>query len=466
VNHSSPSGREQFDRYGSFIGAIESVNRYLPKIVFHASWIVSRPWATKTAVVLRYFVAQRLAKSCGQVVQSGPNVTVKSWGNLELGSRVNVHENCYIDASGGVNIGSDVSIAHGSSVLSFNHTWQDPDTPIKYNPLEYKSVAISDDVWIGCGVRVLAGAQLSSRVIIAAGAVVTPGDYKTRGAGLQIYYGIHDSPFGNMVLASTDRGIQWRAVFVLVAKLSGATLLVLLLSLVFMFGHDMLTQCDYFKAKTVSVSGNSRISAKQIKSVSGIYEGKNILSVNMLLARKKLLAIPWIKQVDIRRDFPSGMTIHVDENHPKAIVDFGRFFLINTDGNVFMEVKPADFPKLPVIHGVEYDQWNPDQGKTRAFQSVMSVLRLAEKGDGPFHTRDLKEIDVDPETGVTLLTETAVEKILLGFGDYGQKVGQLSKIMSLPETVRRYSAFYMMDLRNPERVVARPRPASKEALSA
>lgn len=179
MSHVSPTGREQFDRYGAVIGAIESVNRYLPKIVFHASWTVFRPWATKTAVVLRYFVAKRLAKSCGQVVQFGPNVTVKSWGDLELGSRLNVHENCYIDASGGVSIGSDVSIAHGSSVLSFNHTWQDQDTPIKYNPLEYKSIAISDDVWIGCGVRVLAGAKLSSRVIIAAGAVVTPGDYSS-----------------------------------------------------------------------------------------------------------------------------------------------------------------------------------------------------------------------------------------------------------------------------------------------
>ena len=36
---------------------------------------------------------------------------------------------------------------------------------------------------------------------------ITPGEYKTRGNGLKIYYGIHHSPFGKMLLAQTDRGI-------------------------------------------------------------------------------------------------------------------------------------------------------------------------------------------------------------------------------------------------------------------
>ena len=36
---------------------------------------------------------------------------------------------------------------------------------------------------------------------------VTPGDYKRRGAGLSIRYGLHDSPFGRCLLMATDRGI-------------------------------------------------------------------------------------------------------------------------------------------------------------------------------------------------------------------------------------------------------------------
>jgi AraC family transcriptional regulator of adaptative response/methylated-DNA-[protein]-cysteine methyltransferase len=36
---------------------------------------------------------------------------------------------------------------------------------------------------------------------------VTPGEFKTQGAGLHIFYGIHPSPFGECLLAATERGI-------------------------------------------------------------------------------------------------------------------------------------------------------------------------------------------------------------------------------------------------------------------
>jgi AraC family transcriptional regulator of adaptative response/methylated-DNA-[protein]-cysteine methyltransferase len=36
---------------------------------------------------------------------------------------------------------------------------------------------------------------------------VTPGEYKSRGAGLTIHYAIHPSPFGKCLIATTERGI-------------------------------------------------------------------------------------------------------------------------------------------------------------------------------------------------------------------------------------------------------------------
>jgi AraC family transcriptional regulator of adaptative response/methylated-DNA-[protein]-cysteine methyltransferase len=37
---------------------------------------------------------------------------------------------------------------------------------------------------------------------------VTPGEYKARGAGLRIAYGVHDTPFGPALLAATERGLS------------------------------------------------------------------------------------------------------------------------------------------------------------------------------------------------------------------------------------------------------------------
>ncbi len=38
---------------------------------------------------------------------------------------------------------------------------------------------------------------------------VTPGEYKRRGEGLHIRYGVQSSPFGNCLLAFTERGVCW-----------------------------------------------------------------------------------------------------------------------------------------------------------------------------------------------------------------------------------------------------------------
>lgn len=38
---------------------------------------------------------------------------------------------------------------------------------------------------------------------------VTPGEFKNRGRGLEICYGVHDSPFGRAVIGVTGRGVCW-----------------------------------------------------------------------------------------------------------------------------------------------------------------------------------------------------------------------------------------------------------------
>lgn len=38
---------------------------------------------------------------------------------------------------------------------------------------------------------------------------VTPQEYKTQGSGMQVAYGFHDSPFGQCLIGTTQRGICW-----------------------------------------------------------------------------------------------------------------------------------------------------------------------------------------------------------------------------------------------------------------
>ena len=122
---------------------------------------------------IRYILLKNLAQKLGESVYIGPYVTIKCPENLSIGDNVSIHCFTYIDASGKVTIGKNVSIAHNCSLISFEHTYDEPSLPIKDNPCRHEPICIKDDVWLGCGVRILAGVTIYNRSICAAGCVVT-----------------------------------------------------------------------------------------------------------------------------------------------------------------------------------------------------------------------------------------------------------------------------------------------------
>lgn len=144
----------------------------LPRFIINWLWVLADLLPGLFGVGFRYILALRLAKNIGTNVFFGRGVEIKHWQNFEIGSNVSIHKDCYMDAIGGLIIKDDVSIAHNSSILTFEHTWENQDKPIRSNPVKLNCVKIENDVWIGCGCRILSGVVIGSRSIVAAGAVV------------------------------------------------------------------------------------------------------------------------------------------------------------------------------------------------------------------------------------------------------------------------------------------------------
>ncbi|MGR5453719.1 acyltransferase [Vibrio alfacsensis] len=147
------------------------VLRCLPYTVREVMFEMSSFIPTKLGVFLRLVLIKSLCV-CGDNIYIATNVRIKNFKSLVLGNNVSIHENCFIDALGGISIGNNVSIAHNTSIVSFEHCWDNTEVPIKYNKLKVGEILISSDVWIGCGVRVLSGAEINCRSVVAAGSVV------------------------------------------------------------------------------------------------------------------------------------------------------------------------------------------------------------------------------------------------------------------------------------------------------
>ncbi|EGL16545.1 MULTISPECIES: acyltransferase [unclassified Paenibacillus] len=166
-------GRDRFHKFKTVLDIVIRILRLFPRPALKYAWTLTDLLPDTAGVAMRYCLLKCLTLSCGDNVFVGRSVEIKYWERLRIGSNVSIHKQCYLDACGEIQIDDEVSIAHQSSLISFQHSWEDESLPIRDNPVVCSKIHIHRDVWIGCGCRVLAGASIGSRSIVAAGAVVT-----------------------------------------------------------------------------------------------------------------------------------------------------------------------------------------------------------------------------------------------------------------------------------------------------
>ncbi|MDH0673401.1 acyltransferase [Empedobacter sp. GD03861] len=168
----SNTGREKFRKNKIVINFIAIFFSIFGKGINKKLLNIFRNLNGKIGILLRYVLLKNISKKIGDNVSIQPGCFLFHTENLEIGDNVSIHPMCYIDAEGGILIKDNVSIAHSSTLIAANHSWSDESLPIKYNKLILSPIIIEEDVWIGCGVRILAGVKISNRSIVAAGAVV------------------------------------------------------------------------------------------------------------------------------------------------------------------------------------------------------------------------------------------------------------------------------------------------------
>lgn len=109
----------------------------------------------------------------GDRVSTRRGVVINAHGGvIELGHNVSLNPYTVLLGHGGIHIGDDVRIAAHVVIVSFEHGTARTDIPMRRQSLVKKPVVIENDVWIGAGAKVLAGAHIATGCVIGANAVV------------------------------------------------------------------------------------------------------------------------------------------------------------------------------------------------------------------------------------------------------------------------------------------------------
>jgi cell division protein FtsQ len=206
-----------------------------------------------------------------------------------------------------------------------------------------------------------------------------------------------------------------------------------------------LITSDEFKVKDVEIEcRNDRIRT----DVKAFIQGKDLGSIILLDMQKLKQTISshaWIKDVRIRKLFPSALKISIDERVPSAVLKQKKYILIDKEGAVLAESSSMEWPHLPLLtDGVFFQK----QKRTK-LELAWKCLEELEPGQ----KERIETLDLSLYNNVTVKLKNQTVRLILGDGDFSQKISTYLKNQRL---FSQYSEIKSIDLRFGDRFILTP----------
>ena len=94
--------------------------------------------------------------------------------------------------------------------------------------------------------------------------------------------------------------------------------------------------------------------------------------------------------------------------------------------------------------------------ETNPHKAVMNIVKLAQNPGSRIGLSRIKEILVDREIGLTLLSDGPFRRIKLGYGDFEDKLERMSDVSTYLKEKAGLDAMESIDLTNINRIVVKP----------
>ena len=99
-------------------------------------------------------------------------VIISTYGGIiDIGDNVRVNSFCKLTGNGGLKIGKDVSIASGTKIFPFNHSFEE-NKRFRDLKQKHKGIVIEENVWIGSDVSILDGSFIKRNNVIGAKSLI------------------------------------------------------------------------------------------------------------------------------------------------------------------------------------------------------------------------------------------------------------------------------------------------------
>lgn len=216
-----------------------------------------------------------------------------------------------------------------------------------------------------------------------------------------------------------------------------------------MFSYNFLLCTALFRLERIEVTGCERLTEKDVITIADIGSVQNLLALRTAAIAGRIKKNPWVKEVELTRNFPNELLITITEKKPVALAKrMSDLYFIDAEGSVIKKLESGEDTDLPVLTGFS-------ENAELVRKSIELLNFFAAETEFP-RARDIAEINGDEVHGLSIFLDNGL-CLQMGLDEYAAKLKKFKLILA--DLGRRDigPGFLLIDLHNPGAVTIQKR---------
>jgi cell division septal protein FtsQ len=212
----------------------------------------------------------------------------------------------------------------------------------------------------------------------------------------------------------------------------GKLLLAIVTGVLIFAGYRAAASASFFEARRLDISGTSRSSVEEVKTVvNRAATATGVWRADLSAISAEVEKLPWVRRAFVSRVLPDGLRVRVIERVPLAVVrnSAGRFIWVDEDAVSLSQMLPTD--QMPDFFIRGWDEAGTSEARLENRERIQKYLEMSREWSALGLSQRVSEINLGDRHDIrALLTGNDAEiEVRLGERNLGKRLQMALKVL-------------------------------------